>query len=137
MVGLPKSLWLEHGNMLKLSFSMWWVYLGYDVFKLNSHSFFIGALPSDYLSTDESDNCNVEVPVKTAETDTKDESATTEGEGESTEPMIGQITFVSCATGSEDTNSLPPVNSNSPPHSSQDNINSGKGLADNYLISLN
>lgn len=90
----------------------------------------VGALPSDYLSTDESDDiCNVEAPMKTVETETKDESTPTEGESESTEPMIGQITFVSCATGSEDTNSLPPVFSNSPSHTSQDNINSGNLMA--------
>ncbi|KAG8336626.1 C-Jun-amino-terminal kinase-interacting protein [Homalodisca vitripennis] len=84
-----------------------------------------GALPSDYLSTEEPDNRSVEVPVTPVNPEQPD---TVEGDGEEkgepAEPKIGQITFVSCATGSEDANSLPPVNSNNSPHLSQDNINS-------------
>lgn len=81
-----------------------------------------GALPSDYLRTDESENSGVEVSVTPVGQDT---SPPDDGDCEPPEPKIGQITFVSCATGSEDTKSLPPVNSNSP---SLENNNSGNSL---------
>lgn len=82
----------------------------------------LGALPSDYMSTDEPD-VNVTapetIPVDTIEDRVKEDR-------NQSGPSIGRITFVSCVTGSEDTAILPPASSSvSPVSASLDNLTSG------------
>lgn len=79
-----------------------------------------GALPNDYLSTEELEPSGIEVPVETPAESSPPAAEEESGEGEPVEPNIGQITFVSCVAGSGDANSLPPLNSD------QDSINTGK-----------
>lgn len=79
-----------------------------------------GALPSDYLSTEELEPNGEEVPVETPAEPSPPAVEDESGEGESVEPKIGQITFVSCVAGSGDANSLPPLSSE------QETINTGK-----------
>ncbi|XP_054274802.1 JNK-interacting protein 3-like isoform X4 [Macrosteles quadrilineatus] len=90
-----------------------------------------GALPSDYLSSDEPEvpETSVEVPATTETTDTE-EPKDGDGETEPSEPKIGQITFVSCATGSDDVTTLPPVSE----HTSQDNINNDSVTPQHQLV---
>lgn len=80
----------------------------------------VGALPNDYLSTEELEPSGVEVPVETPAESSLPAAEEESGEGEPVEPKIGQITFVSCVAGSGDANSLPPLNSD------QDSNNTGK-----------
>lgn len=79
-----------------------------------------GALPNDYLSTEELEPSGIEVPVENPAESSLPAAEEESGEGEPVEPNIGQITFVSCVAGSGDANSLPPLNSD------QDSINTGK-----------
>ncbi|RZF45585.1 hypothetical protein LSTR_LSTR015037 [Laodelphax striatellus] len=76
-----------------------------------------GAVLSDYLNEDDIDT-NIEnpAPVSVEETTAapshKEEEKKDKKEEEtenSDDPIIGRITFVSCATGSEDTAGLPPA----------------------------
>ncbi|XP_039287674.1 C-Jun-amino-terminal kinase-interacting protein 4 isoform X5 [Nilaparvata lugens] len=74
-----------------------------------------GAVLSDYLSEDNiATNTESPIPVSVEEA-TKEEEKKEEkkeeqgGEESSDDPIIGRITFVSCATGSEDTAGLPPA----------------------------
>lgn len=87
----------------------------------------IGALPGDYLSTDEPDNraTTPEPVIVVAPVNTEEEGE--ESKENEDEPSIGRITFVSCATGSEDSACLPPNPAATPnSNNSQDNINNGK-----------
>uniref|UniRef100_A0A1B6E7J4 JNK-interacting protein 3 n=1 Tax=Clastoptera arizonana TaxID=38151 RepID=A0A1B6E7J4_9HEMI len=80
-----------------------------------------GALPGDYLNIIESDNTisNDSIKDESIEKTVKTEVENKESTGE---PPIGRITFVSCATGSEDTTCLtPPLDAK---HSFQNNCNS-------------
>ena len=84
-----------------------------------------GALPSDYLSTDEPD-INVMAPETVSADPTESSDDKTKEDQNQSGPSIGRITFVSCATGSEDTAALPPAPpSVSPVSLSQDNLSSG------------
>lgn len=84
----------------------------------------LGALPSDYLSTDEPD-INTSPETVPADTTESSDDKIKEDQNQSG-PSIGRITFVSCATGSEDTATLPPAPSSAcTVSSSQDNLTSG------------
>ncbi|XP_075229988.1 JNK-interacting protein syd isoform X4 [Lycorma delicatula] len=86
-----------------------------------------GALPSDYPITEELDNRiinpdSIKVEESNKEENCHDENkkkSETDVENGNDEPSIGRISFVSCATGSEDTTSLPPAPPPPPEHSNR------------------